>query len=206
MDHTRTAVPPDEALVHLRVDPVMAALIDRVGTIEYPIDPDPWRGVISSIIGQQLSVHAARTIRARVVALATDGGFPTPALIAALPDETLRGCGLSAAKTRYLRDAARVWLDDDLFDGALASLDDEQVIERLVRIKGVGRWTAEMVLLFTFDRPDVLAVDDLGIREAVRREYGLADRPGREELIRIGEAWSPWRSVASRYLWRGLAE
>jgi DNA-3-methyladenine glycosylase II len=202
----RTAATSKAALDHLRMDPVMAGVIERVGPIEYSVDPDLWRGLVGSIVGQQLSVLAARTIRGRIEALGGDAGFPTPELIASLPEETLRSCGLSGAKTRYVRDVARVCLTGELEDDRLERLDDEAVIEALVRIKGVGRWTAEMVLIFTLDRPDVLAVDDLGIRVAVQRAYGLGDRPGREELTRIGEPWRPFRSLASRYLWRSLTE
>lgn len=202
----RTVVAAESALDHLRADPVMADVIERIGPIEYPVDPDLWRGLVGSIVGQQLSVLAARTIRGRVAALGGEAGFPSPELVASLPDETLRACGLSGAKTRYVRDVARVWLEGDLEEHRLARLDDEAMIETLVRIKGVGRWTAEMVLIFTLDRPDILAVDDLGIRVAVQKAYGLEDRPGREELVRIGEPWRPFRSLASRYLWRSLTE
>ncbi len=185
-------------------DPVMAGIVDRIGPLEYPVDSRLWRSVVGSIVGQQLSVAAARTIRGRVADLGGEAGFPTPETIVGLPEETLRGCGLSRAKVDYVRDAARAWLEGDVREEELKDHPDEQVIETLVRIRGVGRWTAEMVLIFCLHRPDVLAVDDLGIRVAVQRAYGLEERPGRAELERIGAPWSPLRSLASRYLWRSL--
>ena len=185
-------------------DPVMAAIVDRVGPLEYPVDSRLWRSLVGSIVGQQLSVAAARTIRGRVAALGEGGDFPTPEALVRLSDETLRGCGLSRAKVDYVRDAARAWIDGDVREDELSSLPDEVVIETLVKIRGVGRWTAEMVLIFCLHRPDVLALDDLGIQVAVQRAYGLAERPGRAKLAEIGVVWSPLRSLASRYLWRSL--
>jgi DNA-3-methyladenine glycosylase II len=185
-------------------DPVMAGIIDRIGPLEYAVDPGLWRSVVGSIVGQQLSIAAARKIRGRVANLGGESGFPSPEEIVALPDEVLRGCGLSRAKVDYVRDAARAWMEGAVREDEIERLPDEQVVERLVGIRGVGRWTAEMVLIFCLHRPDVLAVDDLGIRVAVQRAYGLAERPGRAELERIGAPWRPLRSLASRYLWRSL--
>jgi DNA-3-methyladenine glycosylase II len=194
---------PAAALAHLAAcDPVMAGLVERYGCIEYRVEPDPWRAVVGSIIGQQLSVAAAATIRARVAALGGDG-LPAPARLLEIPEETLRGCGLSRAKTSYVRAAAERWASGDL-SGELPALDDEEVIRRLVEIRGVGRWTAEMVLIFCLRRHDVLAVDDLGIRVAAQRAYRLEARPSRAELLRLGDPWRPWRSHASLYLWRSL--
>lgn len=197
---------PDDAISHLRAaDPVMAGLIDRIGPLEYSVEPDLWRSVTGSIVGQQLSVAAARTIRARFAALGVDG-YPTPQAVLALEDEPLRACGLSRAKLRYVRAAAEAWLDGTIDPREFIELDDERVIEQLVKIKGIGRWTAEMVLLFSLDRPDVFACDDLGLRNAVQRWYGLEERPGRSELERISAVWRPYRSHASRYLWRSLTK
>jgi len=194
----------DAAMAHLRAaDPVLAGLIDRFGGLEFSIDPDLWRAVVGSIVGQQLSVAAARTIRSRIAALGGDH-HPTPAQIVGISDETLRGCGLSRAKVSYVRDAARAWLDGDVRPDEIATLADEDVIEKLTSVRGVGRWTAQMVLIFCLDRHDVLAVDDLGIRAAVQRSYGLAERPGAQELTTLAEEWRPYRSHASRYLWRSL--
>lgn len=197
---------PEEAIAYLRsTDPIIAGIIDNVGPFEYRVDEDVWRSLVGSIVGQQLSVKAAATIRGRVAALGADG-FPTPDEILALPDDLLRGSGLSRAKTEYVRSVATAWASGAFAPETLHALDDEAVIERLVRLRGVGRWTAEMVLLFSLGRPDVLAVDDLGIRVAIQRAYGMPERPGRTELGSIGAPWSPYRSYASLYLWRSLEE
>lgn len=199
----RTA--PKEAVSHLmEADPVMANLIMKVGALEYRIQPDLWQSMVGAIVGQQLSTSAARTIRGRVEQLG-GSGFPTPGEMLEMDEETLRGCGLSRAKLSYVRDLAGRFHDGQIDPERIATLGDEEVIEELTQVKGIGRWTAEMVLLFSLGRPDVLAVDDLGIRNAVQRAYGLDDRPDRRTLQIIGASWSPWRSFASLYLWRSLA-
>lgn len=199
----RTA-PPAEALEHLRRDPVMRGVIERVGTLEVAIEPDLWWSLIDSIISQQVSVQAAASIIGRVAALGANGR-PTPAEVAAMDDELLRAAGLSRAKVRYVKDLAAHFLDGSLRPADLAALSDDEVIAALTRVKGIGRWTAEMILIFTLGRPDVLPVDDLGVRAAAQRLYDLPARPGKDELLRIAEPWRPWRSLASRYLWRSGA-
>jgi len=195
---------PAEAVGLLRErDAVLRDVIDRVGPFEPSHEADLWWSLVDAIISQQLSVKAAATIAGRVEALG-GGARPTPEALLALPDETLRACGLSRAKTVYVKDLAAKWLDNTLEPSRLPALSDDEVIEHLVRVKGIGRWTAEMFLIFTLRRPDVLPVDDLGLRVAVQRAYGLADRPGRAELERIGEPWRPYRSAATLYLWRSL--
>jgi DNA-3-methyladenine glycosylase II len=196
---------PERVAAHLRAaDPVMAEVIERVGPLEYGVDGDLWRAVVGSIVGQQLSVKAAATIRGRVSALGGSGGFPPPELLLGISEETLRGCGLSRAKTSYVRDAARRWVAGELDPAGLKNAPDEEVIDVLIQLRGVGRWTAEMVLIFCLDRPDVLAVDDLGIRAAVQKAYALEVRPDRAAVLRMGEVWRPYRSYASLYLWRSL--
>lgn len=199
----RTA--PKEAVSHLmEADPVMANLILRVGALEYRIQPDLWQSMVGAIVGQQLSTSAARTIRGRVEQLGSNG-FPQPAELLEIDDETLRGCGLSRAKLSYVRDLAGRFHDGQIVPERIAALSDEEVIAELTQVKGIGRWTAEMVLLFSLDRPDVLAMDDLGIRNAIQRAYGLDDRPDRRTMQILGDPWSPYRSFASLYLWRSLA-
>lgn len=201
----RQPIPP-EARERLREsDTVLREVIDRVGAFEPSFEPDLWWSLVDAIASQQLSVKAASTIVGRVAALGRAGERPGPAELLAIPEETLRACGLSGAKTRYVKDLAAKWLDDTLEPARLPELSDDDVVEHLVRVKGIGRWTAEMVLIFTFCRPDVLPVDDLGLRVAVQRAYGLPERPARPELERIGEPWRPYRSVATLYLWRSLA-
>lgn len=199
------ALPAPEAVAHLRAaDPVMRGVIDRVGSFEIAMERDLWWALVDAISSQQLSVKAAATIVGRLHALGGGGGPPTPEQLLALPDEALRGAGLSRAKTAYVRDVAARWLDGTLRQDAIPRLPDEEVVATLTRVKGVGRWTAEMILVFCLDRPDVLPVDDLGIRVAAQRWYGLPERPGRAELERIAEPWRPFRTLASRYLWRSL--
>lgn len=194
---------PSEALAALATsDPVLATLIERIGPFDPTHEPDLWWSLVDSICSQQLSIESASAILGRIAMLGTDGHRPTPQEILDAPDEALRACGLSRAKTLYVKDLATKWLDGTLEPNRFAEFSDEEVIEHLVQVKGIGRWTAEIVLIFTLRRPDVWPVDDVGLQAAVQEAYGLPQRPGRKELLQIGEAWRPWRSVASFYLWR----
>jgi 3-methyladenine DNA glycosylase/8-oxoguanine DNA glycosylase len=196
---------PAEAVAALRAcDPVMKDVIDRVGHFEASYEADLWWALVDAIASQQLSVKAAATIAGRVAALTPGEARPTPREILEVPDETLRACGLSGAKTRYVKDLATRWLDGTLEPDRLPSMPDEEVVEHLTSVKGIGRWTAEMILIFTLGRPDILPVDDLGLKVAVQRAYGLEERPGRGEVLEIGERWRPYRSAATLYLWRSL--
>lgn len=198
-------LPAPEAVEHLRAaDPVLREVIDRVGVFEITLEPDLWWALVDAVVAQQLSVRAATVIVERLEALAPPGRRPTPEEVLAAPEEELRARGLSRAKARYVKELASGWLDGSLRQEEIPRLPDEEVVELLTRVKGVGRWTAEMILVFALGRPDVLPVDDLGIRAAVQRWYGLPARPGREELERIAAPWRPHRTLASRYLWRSL--
>lgn len=189
----------------LRRDPVLATLIREYGPcgLAAAQRADHFSALVRAIVFQQLSTKAASTIYGRLVAL-LPGGELTPAALAAVTDEQLRAAGISRQKGSYLRDlcakvtAGIVPLDD------LENMDDEQVIAALTAIKGIGRWSAEMFLMFRLHRPDVLPVSDLGILNAVRKVYGLRKKPTPDRLRRLGEAWKPYRSVASWYLWRSL--
>ena len=195
---------PSGATEHLRAaDPVIGVLIDWIGPFEPSHEPDLWWSLVDAIASQQLSVKAAATIVGRIATL-DQGQRPGPEAILATPDEHLRGCGLSAAKVRYVRDLAAKWLDGTLQPERWPALPDEELIAELIQVNGIGRWTAEMLLMFSLRRPDVLPVDDLGIRNAVQRAYGLAERPAALQLLTIGERWRPYRSVACMYLWRSL--
>jgi DNA-3-methyladenine glycosylase II len=195
-----------EAVAALREsDPVMRGVMDRVGTFAPSHEPDLWWSLVDSIASQQLSVKAAATIVGRIAALAEAGGRPTPRELAATDDAVLRACGLSRAKVTYVKDLAGKFLDGTIDPDAVARLPDEDVIEELTRVKGIGRWTAEMILIFTLLRPDVLPVDDLGLRNGVQRALELEHRPTPAEVLRVGEAWRPYRSTATLYLWRSLA-
>lgn len=198
--------PADEQLIG--ADPVLAALIEAGG----PLDPaerrrgrpeDAYGALLRSIVGQQLSTKAARTIYTRVCAL-FDDCVPSPAQLLAADPDALRGAGLSRAKVAYLRDLAEHVEDGRLELDRLDDLADEEIVAELTAIKGLGRWTAEMFLMFHLGRPDVLPVGDLGIRRAVERAYGLAQLPAEPELERIAEPWRPQRTLACLYLWRSL--
>ena len=155
-----------------------------------------------AITGQQLSTKAASTIFARLVALMPDG--LTPAALSALTDEQMREVGMSRQKITYFRDLCEKALSGVVPLDALDQMSDEEVIVALTKIKGVGRWSAEMFLMFRLHRPDVLPVDDLGIVNAIKNVYRLRKRPNADRIRKIGAAWEPYRSVACWYLWRSL--
>jgi len=187
-----------------RRDPVIRDLIRRFGEcgLARAQRTDAFRALLRAIIGQQLSTRAAATIDARVAALFD--GRPTAAAIAATPDDTLRAAGISPQKLGYIRDLCARTLDGSLALEKLSSLPDEDVIAALTSVKGIGRWTAEMFLMFRLHRPDVLPVGDLGLVKAVQRAYRLRLAPTPARLTRLGENWRPYRSVACWYLWASL--
>ena len=187
-----------------RRDPVIRDLMRRFGEcgLAKAQRTDPFRALLHAIIAQQLSTKAAATIEARFAALFD--GRPTAAAIAATPDERLRAVGISPQKLGYLRDLCGRTLDGSLSLDALETLPDEDVIVALTNVKGIGRWTAEMFLMFRLHRPDVLPVGDLGIVKAVQRAYKLRLAPTPVRLTRLGENWRPYRSVACWYLWASL--
>lgn len=194
-------------------DPTMAALIERVGKIDIATrlerrkeerPADAYGALLRAIVGQQLSTKAARTIYLRVLDL-FDGQTPTPEQLLEAREEDLRGAGLSGRKTEYIRDLASHVLAGELELERLAELGDEEVIEEIVAVRGLGRWTAEMFLIFHLQRPDVLSGGDLGIRKAIQIEYGLEEMPPPTRVIEIGQPWRPHRSLASLYLWESLA-
>ena len=190
-----------------RVDPVLAGVIDRVGPcrLEPRQEGTHFDALVRSIVYQQLSGKAASTILGRVHALYGDRS-PTPAELLATPDETLRAAGLSRQKLSYLKDlAAKVESGEvPLAVEQIDHLGDDEIIERLVRVRGIGRWTVHMFLIFRLGRPDVLPELDLGIQNAIRRAYRLRKQPGPKDVRRIGKHWTPHASVASWYLWRSL--
>jgi DNA-3-methyladenine glycosylase II len=192
----------------MRRDPVLGAAVKRIGpcALADRQRKDHLTALIGAIVSQQLSTKAAATIFGRFVALFPDGEIPNAAAIHALRDDELRGVGLSGQKVGYLRDLCSRIADRRLQLDELEALDDEQVIERLTSVKGFGRWTAEMFLMFRLHRPDVLPVGDLGIVTAIQRLYGLRKRPDAKRILKIGEVWRPYRSVASWYLWQTLHE
>ncbi len=189
------------------IDPVMRAAIERVGPCTLKPDPDVFEALIDAIISQQISVKAADAIVERVRA-ATSGGKITPEALQALEHEELRALGLSTPKANYVRNLLEHIKSGQLDLQRLAELDDETIIQQLVAVKGIGRWTAEMILIFSLGRPDVLPVDDLGFVEGVRVAYELPVRPTRKEMLARGELWRPYRTFATWYMWglRRLAQ
>jgi DNA-3-methyladenine glycosylase II len=190
----------------MRRDPILGGVIKKIGPCGMADRQreDHLSALVGSIVSQQLSTKAAATIFGRFVALFPDHHFPDPGDIDAVDDATLRGVGLSGQKVGYLRDLCARIRDGRLQLDELETLGDELVIERLTAVKGFGRWTAEMFLMFRLHRPDVLPAGDLGIVNAVQRLYRLRKRPDSKRILQIGEAWKPYRSVASWYLWQTL--
>jgi DNA-3-methyladenine glycosylase II len=189
----------------LRRDPVLAPIIKRHGPcrIDAVQRADHFSALVRAITFQQLSTKAASTIYARLIAL-VPGGHPTPAGIVSVTDDQLRAAGMSRQKVAYLRDLCGKVGSGALNLDAIDSMPDEEVISALTQVKGIGRWSAEMFLMFRLLRPDVLPTGDLGIVTAIQRAYRLKKRPSPDRMLRIGEAWRPYRSVACWYLWRSL--
>jgi DNA-3-methyladenine glycosylase II len=194
-------------------DPTMAALIERIGPIdiderlrrraeERPLDA--FGALVRMIMGQQVSTKAARAIHRRLLDLFPDG-VPTPERMLDLSEEELRSAGLSGRKVEYVHDLARHVVDGELELDRLPELGDEEVIAEIVAVRGLGRWTAEMFLLFHLERPDVLSGGDLGIRKAIGIEYGMEETPTPRQTVAFAERWRPHRSLASIYLWESLA-
>jgi DNA-3-methyladenine glycosylase II len=191
--------------VLIRRDPVLAPIIRRYrerSLIEGP-PVDPFSALVRTIVGQQLSTKAAATIHGRLIGL-MPGGIATPQAIAVLGDDQLRQVGMSRQKRAYLRDLAAKSASGELHLDRLSEMTDEQVIEAITKVKGLGRWSAEMFLMFRLRRPDVLPVDDLGIVNAIHRLYKLRKKPSADRILKMGEAWRPYRTVACYYLWRSL--
>jgi DNA-3-methyladenine glycosylase II len=187
---------------------VLARLIKQIGPLS--VDQrkrgrpkDAYGTLIRSITGQQLSTKAAATIYGRLTEL-YDGRTPTPEEIIATDPQQLRAIGLSNAKAAYLRDLAEHIVDGELPVGELAELPDERVYEMLIAVKGLGRWTVDMFLMFHLGRPDILPVGDLGIRKAIQIHYGLEELPKAAEMEEIAEPWRPYRTLACLYLWESL--
>jgi DNA-3-methyladenine glycosylase II len=163
----------------------------------------PYEALLSAIAHQQLHGNAAAAILRRLRALHAENRYPTPEELLATPDDALRGCGLSRSKLLAMQDVARRTLDGTVPDRRrIQRLDNDAIIERLTEARGVGRWTVEMLLMFTLNRPDVLPVDDFGIREGFRLLYGKRVQPKPRWLAAYGERWAPYRTTASWYLWR----
>lgn len=209
MTDAASGVTPGVAHLLACGDPVMASLVREIGPLDHQArrrgrPDDAYGSLVRAIVGQQLSTGAARTIYGRLCAL-FDNRPPTPTELLSAGDEDLRAAGLSRQKIGYLRDLARRIQDGELDLDTLARHPDEEVVSRLVVVKGLGRWTAEMFLMFYLSRPDVLPVGDLGIRRAAALAYGLPELPNADTLTTIAEPWRPHRTLAGLYLWESLS-
>jgi DNA-3-methyladenine glycosylase II len=193
-----------EALLHLRRDPVLKAVIRQIGPCTLrPVKREPYGALVRAIAHQQVHGRAAEAILGRFIALYPNHDFPPADQVLATPAEAMRACGLSGSKVAAIRDIAEKSVGGLVpTRRAAARLEDEALIERLVAIRGVGRWTVEMLLIFTLGRSDVLPVDDFGVREGYRVATGADVQLKPKDLAAIGQDWGPWRSIAAWYLWR----
>ena len=189
---------------------MLAQIIDRLGPIDLgrdgsrPAPEDHYGALVRSIVGQQLSTSAARAIYGRLLEY-FGGATPSPEqVLAAEPEELRAAAGLSRAKVSFLRSLAEHVVAGELELDRVAALEDDEIVAELCAVKGIGAWSAHMFLMFQLERPDVLAVGDLGVRRAVERAYGMADLPSPAQLTDLAEPWRPYRTVACRYLWRSL--
>lgn len=194
----------DKAERALKRHAIFKPILKAVGPCTMEVSKrEPYEALIRSVAHQQVHGRAAEAILGRLVALHVGDGFPPPGFILDLPVEALRGCGFSGSKVAAIRDIAEKTAGGLVPTRAAAeALDDSTLIERLVAIRGVGRWTVEMLLMSTLGRPDILPVDDFGVREGYRLAAGLEEQPKPKALAEIGLAWAPHRTVAAWYLWR----
>ena len=193
-----------QALRHLRrADPVMRQVIRRAGPFRLKLRLDRFYSLVSSILSQQISGKAAASIRARLEAFVAPGRI-SPQNLSGLSEQQLRGVGVSPQKATYLLDLAERVRSGSLRLDRLPRMTDDQVIQALIQVKGIGVWTAQMFLIFSLGRPDVFPHDDLGVRAAIRNLYALDDLPDKETSHRIAMPWRPYASVASWYCWRSL--
>lgn len=191
-----------EAVSVLRRDPELRAIVKRMGPVDLRARRPYFWLLASAIIAQQVSGPAARTINGRVRALYPDERYPKPASILATPAQALRGAGVSRQKARYLRALAEEFEGGGLHGVRFSRLSDDEIIERLTAVVGIGRWTAEMFLIFSMRRRDIFPVDDLGIRKGMNQFFGASQVPA---MIERAEPWRPYRTVASLYIWKSLS-
>ncbi len=187
-----------------RADPIMARLMKRVGPCTLASRGGYFPALCQSIFSQQISGVVARAIFARFKAHFPRGRI-SPRLTLALTDAQLQSCGLSRQKCLYIRDLADKFHSGSIPTRRLQSMGDEEIIEALTCVKGIGRWTAEMFLIFVLNRPDVMPVDDLGIKKSFERFYRLRSLPKPQKMLDLSDSWRPWRTLGTWYLWRGLA-
>jgi len=197
--------PASDIMAVLAQDPVLAAIIGKGQPLKPSKSEDSYFKLLSAIVSQQLSIKVAAVIFRRFIELFPDS-YPHPHLVQQTPDEVLRSAGLSFQKIGYVRNVAAFAAAGNLDHATIDALEDEALIKHLTQIKGVGRWTVEMLLMFALERPDVFPVDDLGIQNAMKRHYNLEEtgKALRLKMQEIAENWRPYRSIASKYLWQSL--
>lgn len=191
------------AKAHLKQHDKIRLLVETIHIPDFSPSGKVYYDLLESIVSQQLSVKAASTIFNRFCALFSDN-YPHPALLSAIEIQLLRSAGLSSQKASYLQNVAAFSLQYDLENHQWESMSDDEIIDFLTSIKGVGKWTAQMILMFSIGRPDIFPVDDLGIQQAMTRLYGLdeKDKKLKQQMIELAEPWRPYRTIACRYLWR----
>ncbi|HMM85788.1 DNA-3-methyladenine glycosylase [Azohydromonas sp.] len=195
----------DDACRHLtRRDRVMKKLIPRFGQARLRSRGDAFTTLARSIVGQQISVKAAQSVWDRLADAGARQGRLDPHVVLSLGVDDLRSTGLSARKVEYVRDLAAHFVDGTVHERQWPSMDDEEIIDELVAIRGIGRWTAEMFLIFHLLRPNVMPLDDLGLIRGISVNYFSGEPVTRAEAREVGEAWAPYRSVATWYVWRSL--
>ena len=195
-----------KAIVHLKkADPALRAIIERVGPYRIEYRDPIFQTLVRSIVYQQLSGRVAGVIFGRLTGAIPESPI-TPQGVLRLTPRKMRSLGLSKQKAEYIRDLAKRTIAGQIDFAVCPDLTDDELIERLTVVKGIGVWTVHMFLIFALQRPDVLPVGDLGVRAAMKRAYGLAELPKPADMLRIAESWKPYCSVASWYLWRSLEE
>lgn len=199
------AVSHHKKIAHLKKnDPRLKVIIEGVKVREITVTRGPFEALVEAIVSQQLSIKAADTIFNRFVALTPGKKFPTPREILKMPVPKMRKCGLSRMKVSFIKDLARKTLDGSLDFKHMDTMSDEEVVEHLTSVKGIGQWTAEMFLIFSLQRDDVFSYGDLGLRNALQRIYKMRKPPTVAQAEKITAKWKPYRSLGSRYLWASI--
>jgi DNA-3-methyladenine glycosylase II len=197
--------PHHKKIAHLKKsDPKLKVIIEGIKLREITVTRGPFEALVEAIVSQQLSIKAADTIFNRFVALTPGKKFPTPREIIKMPTAKMRKCGLSGMKVKFIKDLAKKTLDGTLNFKTIDRLSDEEVIEHLMSVKGIGRWTAEMFLIFSLRRDDVFSFGDLGLRNGLQHIYKMKKPPTPRQAEKITAKWKPYRSLGSRYLWASL--
>lgn len=190
------------AIKFLKKDPKLARIIKQVGDYEINLMRNPYESLVEAIITQQLSEKAAGSISKRFRRLF--GRFPKPEDVLKTPDSKLRSAGLSAMKVKYIKGLSKMIESKELKMNLLKKMTDEEVVSQLTKVRGIGRWTAEMFLIFSLGRLDVLPVGDLGLQKGIQKIYLLSELPDKIEIEQIAQKWRPYRTVATWYIWKSL--